>query len=90
MAVFGDFEWTEDDNLIGPGDYINEAAGRIKALVNNIFDGKDLIFNTMAIAHPERTYDIALLARIQNDYAEWKGMREFLDTVVIEEMPDAE
>lgn len=80
MAVFGDFEWTANDELIGPADYIGGAADRIKQLVDDIFDGKDLIFNTMAMAYPDRTYDIALLSRIQVDYADWKGMHQFAQT----------
>lgn len=77
MATFGDFEWTSNDELIGPADYISGATDRIKALVNDIFDGKDLIFNTMAMAYPDRTFDVALLSRIQDDYAAWKGIQEF-------------
>lgn len=78
MAVFGDFEYNKQENgIIGPEDYMLQEE-RLRKLIDDMCDGKDLLFNTISMTEPD--WEIAMLRRIQVDYADWKGMHQFAQT----------
>jgi hypothetical protein len=78
MAVFGDFEYNKQENgIIGPEDYMLQEE-RLRKLIDNMCDGKDLLFNTISMTEPD--WKIAILRRIQIDYTDWKGMHQFAQT----------
>lgn len=68
--VVGRFE-LEDGILKAPARYMDE---RGDALVDAIFAGEDVIFNTTANLSPDA--ETALLVRLQTDYAGWLGMKQ--------------
>ena len=69
-CVVGRFE-LEDGILSGPAQYMAE---RGDTLVDAIFAGEDMIFNTTA--HLSPNIETALLVRLQTDYAGWLGMKQ--------------
>ncbi len=65
-----------DGVLEGPALYMNE---RGSALVDEITAGRDLIFNVTAELSP--SVELAVLVRLQTDFAGWFGQRQLLAAI---------
>jgi hypothetical protein len=73
MAVIecGRFKLIDGTTLEGPGEYVAE---RGNDLVDRILAGEDVIFNGTADHSP--SVEMAILVRLQTDYAGWVGSRQ--------------
>jgi len=70
MATVGRFT-LEDGILSGPHAYMRD---RGNAKLDDILDGKDVVFNS--VAHLSPGLETAILVALQTDYAGWAGMKE--------------
>ena len=61
-----------EDNVEGPGDYMNAQGAMLLA---QLAAGEDAIFNLTCGQSPN--LEIAVLVRLQNDYAGWCGIQQF-------------
>lgn len=68
----GRFALIDGNTVEGPGNYM---ADQGNALVDRILAGEDCIFNMTA--HMSPSAEIAVLVRLQTDFAGWKGVRQF-------------
>lgn len=73
MLAVGEFSYSDETSAIeGPAEYLNT---RGADLVDAIVNGKDAIFNASFRQSPD--YMMAVLNRLQDDYAGWKGVGDF-------------
>ena len=76
IAEIGSFKYWRngagEDNVEGPGDYMN---GQGTTLLAQLAAGADAIFNLTCGQSP--SLEIAVLVRLQNDYAGWRGIQQF-------------
>ena len=70
--VVGQFS-LEGNEINGPGGYMEE---RGFDLIDKIEAGQDVIFNMTA--HLSPSVEVAILVRLQTDYAGWLGQRQLL------------
>ncbi len=63
----------DGDTLTGPAEYMTE---RGNALVDAIVAGQDTTFNLTA--HLSPSVEMAVLVRLQTDFAGWLGQRQLL------------
>ena len=61
-----------EDSVEGPGDYMN---GQGETLLTQLATGEDAIFNLTC--GQSASLEIAVLVRLQNDYASWRGIQQF-------------
>ncbi len=61
----------EDGILSGPKAYMDEQGN---TLVDKVLAGEDVIFNTTAHLSPD--IEMAILVRLQTDYAGWLGFKQ--------------
>jgi hypothetical protein len=74
MAAITVGKFTIDGNdLNGPGGYMEK---RGFALLELIGSGQDTTFNLMV--HLSPSVEVAVLVRLQTDYAAWRGQQELL------------
>jgi hypothetical protein len=70
VKVVGRFTY-EDGILCGPRDYMEEQGN---ALLDTILAGEDTVFNMTADQSPG--IEMAILVRLQTDYAGWLGLKQ--------------
>ncbi len=75
VGKFRAFQFKDETafSVAGPEQYMNEQGN---ALCDRIIAGDDLIFNMCA--HQSPNLYIAVLVRLQTDYAGWRGYQEAL------------
>lgn len=83
IAEVGQFKYWRDgvgeDNIEGPETYLCDQGSRLLA---QIAAGEDAVFNLTCAQSP--TLEIAVLVRLQTDYAAWRGLQQFGATHGIE------
>lgn len=67
----GRFKLIDGNTVEGPGEYMTEQGN---ALIDRILRGEDASFNMTA--HLSPSAEMAVLVRLQTDYAGWLGMRQ--------------
>lgn len=67
----GRFKLIDGNTVEGPGEYMAE---RGNALIDRILRGEDTTFNLTA--HLSPSAELAVLVRLQTDYAGWLGTRQ--------------
>lgn len=76
IAEIGQFKYWRDsvgeDSIEGPEAYLRDQGSRLLA---QIAASKDAIFNTTCAQFS--TLEIAVLVRLQTDYAAWRGLQQF-------------
>lgn len=76
IAEVGQFKYWRDsageDSIEGPEAYLQDQGSQLLA---NIAAGSDAIFNLTCAQSP--TLEIAVLVRLQNNYAGWRGLHQF-------------
>ncbi len=63
----------DGDSITGPAEYMTE---RGNELLDRIMAGDDAVFNTTAHYSPD--VEMAVLVRIQTDFAGWMGARQMM------------
>lgn len=75
MITVGRFTFNpETASIEGPGDYM---ADKGNALIDQITSGNDTIFNMTA--HMSPSVEMAVLVRLQTDFAGYVGMKQTLN-----------
>ena len=76
LAEIGAFKFLQNDAgetfIEGPEDYLQTQGARLLA---HIVAGEDAIFNLTC--GQSATFEIAVLVRLQTDYAGWRGLQQF-------------
>ena len=76
LAEVGAFKFLQNDSgetfVEGPEDYLHPQGAQLLA---HIAAGEDAIFSLTC--GQSATFEIAVLVRLQNDYAGWRGVQQF-------------